>query len=250
MSRGSTPAVPAASSWWSRRCPPTRSTARPAEPAARIDAPRGFVLRGRVVDETGVGLEGVRLEASRETGGAIATVFSGADGTFAVAVPGGRYGLRAIAPGFRRRSQRQPERPAGRGHGHRRRGPARDHHRGPRLQRPHGRLDRPRIHPARRPSGPCSASPTASAPPPPRCGRGTAAPSRSTGTSTSSAARRRTRPQSPPSPARPPPPTSPTSVPSTTIGGFDIWTDAVPARPLHAGRQRHGTRLALRAVSG
>jgi hypothetical protein len=70
------------------------------EPAARIDAPRGLLLRGRVVDETGVGLEGVRLEASRESGAVIATVFSGNDGTFALAVPGGKFGLRATAPGL------------------------------------------------------------------------------------------------------------------------------------------------------
>ncbi len=72
-----------------------------AEPAASVESPRGFVLRGRVVDETGVGLDGIRLEAVRESGAPIATVWSGADGTFAVAVPGGRTRLRATAPGFR-----------------------------------------------------------------------------------------------------------------------------------------------------
>jgi hypothetical protein len=80
--------------------PPNPVDAAASPPAARVDAPRAFVLRGRVVDETGVGLEGVRLEAARETGAVIATVFSAADGTFAVAVPGGQSRLRATAPGF------------------------------------------------------------------------------------------------------------------------------------------------------
>ena len=83
------------------RLPPKVVDGAATEPAAQVDAPRGFVLRGRVVDETGVGLDGIRLEAVRETGAAIATVYSGTDGTFAVAVPGGRSRLRAIAPGFR-----------------------------------------------------------------------------------------------------------------------------------------------------
>jgi hypothetical protein len=80
--------------------PPNLIDAAAGEPAARIDAPAGFVLRGRVVDETGVGLTGVRLEAARDTGAVLATVFSGADGSFALAVPGGRFRLRATAPGL------------------------------------------------------------------------------------------------------------------------------------------------------
>jgi hypothetical protein len=81
--------------------PPNPVERAASEPAARVDAPRGFVLRGRVVDETGVGLEGVRLEAARDTGPVIATVYSSTDGTFAMAVPGGRTGVRATAPGFK-----------------------------------------------------------------------------------------------------------------------------------------------------
>jgi hypothetical protein len=80
--------------------PPNPIDAAANQLAATIDAPRGFVLRGRVVDETGVGLEGIRLDAVRESGGVIATVFSDASGTFAVAVPGGHARLRASAPGF------------------------------------------------------------------------------------------------------------------------------------------------------
>jgi hypothetical protein len=80
--------------------PPNPLDVAANQPAASIDAARGFVLRGRVVDETGVGLEGIRVEAARETGDVIATVFSGAGGTFAVAVPGGRSRVRASAPGF------------------------------------------------------------------------------------------------------------------------------------------------------
>ena len=81
--------------------PPNPIEVADSQPAASIDAPRGFVLRGRVVDETGVGLEGIRVEAARETGDVVAAVFSGASGTFAVAVPGGRTRVRASAPGFK-----------------------------------------------------------------------------------------------------------------------------------------------------
>jgi hypothetical protein len=70
------------------------------QPAASIDAPRGFVLRGRVVDETGVGLEGIRVEVVRATETVVATVFTGSGGTFDVAIPGGRFRVRASAPGF------------------------------------------------------------------------------------------------------------------------------------------------------
>jgi hypothetical protein len=80
--------------------PPDPTAGAAGEPAARIDAPHAFVLRGRVVDETGAGLEGVRLEAARPTGAVVATVFSGPDGNFGLAVPGGQSRLRASAPGF------------------------------------------------------------------------------------------------------------------------------------------------------
>jgi hypothetical protein len=80
--------------------PPNLIENTAGEPAARIDAPAGFVLRGRAVDESGGGLAGVRLEAARESGAIIATVFSSADGTFALGLPGGRFQLRASAPGL------------------------------------------------------------------------------------------------------------------------------------------------------
>jgi hypothetical protein len=71
---------------------------------ARIEAGRAEVQRGRVVDETGSGLAGVRLEAVRGSGAVASTTFSGEGGRFALVVPGGSYGLRASAPGLEGKS--------------------------------------------------------------------------------------------------------------------------------------------------
>jgi hypothetical protein len=68
---------------------------------ARLVAPRAQVFRGRVLDETGQGLAGVRLDAVRAGGAVASTAFSlDRQGRFALVVPGGEYGLRASAPGL------------------------------------------------------------------------------------------------------------------------------------------------------
>jgi hypothetical protein len=66
----------------------------------RLVSPGAEVFRGRVVDETGHPLPGVRLEAVRGTGTVASTTFSFDGGRFALVVPGGDYGLRASAPGL------------------------------------------------------------------------------------------------------------------------------------------------------
>jgi carboxypeptidase family protein len=68
---------------------------------ARISAGGASVFRGRVVDEAGGGLAGVRVEAVRASGAIVSTVFSTAGGQFALVVPGGEFGLRASAPGLK-----------------------------------------------------------------------------------------------------------------------------------------------------
>jgi hypothetical protein len=73
----------------------------PAEPCARVDAARAFILRGRVVDETGAGIEGVRVEATRQAGAVLATAFSTTGGAFAMMVMGGETQLRVWAPGLK-----------------------------------------------------------------------------------------------------------------------------------------------------
>jgi hypothetical protein len=67
---------------------------------SRVGGPRAQVIRGRVLDETGQGLPGVRLEAVRDSGTVASTAFSLDGGRFALVVPGGEYGLRASAPGL------------------------------------------------------------------------------------------------------------------------------------------------------
>jgi hypothetical protein len=219
--------------------PPNPVDTASTQPAARIDAPRAFVVRGRVVDETGVGLEGVRLEAARETGAVIATVFSGGDGTFAVAVPGGQSRLRASAPGFDPvRSARQNGRLvvvmaiAAEAQ---------------RITITEGRVFRVRpgdsIDPEYTPPAPVKAllrfaygiCPAA--------------------TPLRAADRRALKKywyldvlrREPPNPATistvvctPPTAYQPTSAPRSTIGGFDIWNDAVPA-----GEANNGTKLVV-----
>lgn len=80
----------------------------PGPPVATLESARAFVVRGRVLDEAGVGLEGVRLVAAGPSGNPVATSFSGARGVFAVVAPGGASVLRASAPGMKSvRSVRQ-----------------------------------------------------------------------------------------------------------------------------------------------
>jgi hypothetical protein len=69
---------------------------------ARVSAPTAFVLRGRVVDETGVGLEGTRVEALRGGGDhPVTSAMSGEGGRFALGLPGGAYFVRVFAPGLK-----------------------------------------------------------------------------------------------------------------------------------------------------
>jgi hypothetical protein len=90
------------------RLPADQLAARPGELLTRIDAPQAYVIRGRVVDEAGGGLEGVRVENVRPTGAVITTVISGAGGQFALLVPGGESRIRTSAPGLEAtRSARQ-----------------------------------------------------------------------------------------------------------------------------------------------
>jgi hypothetical protein len=67
---------------------------------ARLATTSAQVFHGRVLDETGAGLAGVRVEAARSGGAVACTTFSGAGGRFALVVPGGQYGVRAAAPGL------------------------------------------------------------------------------------------------------------------------------------------------------
>lgn len=65
-----------------------------------ITGTQAFIVRGRVVDELGVGLGGVRIDAVRSDGAVASSAITGVAGDFAVATPGGRYRLRATAPGL------------------------------------------------------------------------------------------------------------------------------------------------------
>ena len=69
--------------------------------AARVSSATAFVLRGRTVDETGVGLEGSQIQAVRGEGPPVTSAISGKDGRFAMGLPGGTYVIRVYAPGFR-----------------------------------------------------------------------------------------------------------------------------------------------------
>jgi hypothetical protein len=83
--------------------PLPRPPATPAtpDPGTTVEAPRAFVLRGRVVDEGGGGLEGVRIESVRPAGSVATAALTAVGGQFAVMVPGGRSTVRALAPGFK-----------------------------------------------------------------------------------------------------------------------------------------------------
>lgn len=65
-----------------------------------VAAVRAQVVRGQVSDQTGVGLDGVRIDAVRESGALAATAISEAGGRFTLAVPGGSFRLRPWAPGM------------------------------------------------------------------------------------------------------------------------------------------------------
>jgi hypothetical protein len=68
--------------------------------ASWFGQPRASVLRGRIVDETGAPLPGVRVEVVRKTGHVTAAVVSNRDGAFGVFLPQGESLVRAAAPGL------------------------------------------------------------------------------------------------------------------------------------------------------
>jgi hypothetical protein len=70
-------------------------------PAVTFDAGGPRVIRGRVVDELGVGLRGVFIEALPGSGALKTATVSDARGTFALPVPGGPCHLVARAPGLK-----------------------------------------------------------------------------------------------------------------------------------------------------
>jgi hypothetical protein len=80
--------------------PPAAETRSATHNLIKFSAPRAMVFRGRIVDQTGVGLRAVRVEAVRPGGSGVSTVLSQADGAFALVVPAGEYRLRASAPGL------------------------------------------------------------------------------------------------------------------------------------------------------
>jgi hypothetical protein len=70
-------------------------------PSEWITTAGAAIFRGRVLDEGGAGLGGVRIEGLRPSGAIAATALSDAGGRFAFAVPGGVFRLRVAAPGLR-----------------------------------------------------------------------------------------------------------------------------------------------------
>jgi hypothetical protein len=81
--------------------PAVAGSGPPDEKATRIRTPHAMVVRGRVIDETGAALAGVRLEAVRTAGAIAAVALAGQDGRFALVLPGGSFALRAVAPGLK-----------------------------------------------------------------------------------------------------------------------------------------------------
>jgi hypothetical protein len=73
----------------------------PEEKTARIRTPKAMVVRGRVLDEAGDALGGVRVEAVRASGAIAAVAVSASDGRFALVLPGGAFTLRPFAPGLK-----------------------------------------------------------------------------------------------------------------------------------------------------
>ena len=80
---------------------PAAPTGEGSDPQVLTITARGAsVFHGRVLDEAGRGLQGVRVEAARATGPIASTVLSTTGGDFALVVPGGTFALRASAPGL------------------------------------------------------------------------------------------------------------------------------------------------------
>jgi hypothetical protein len=73
----------------------------PVEGHVAVQGGRASVIRGRVIDESGQGLAGVRVEGIRATGTVAAVAISGPNGVFTLAVPGGETRLHAYAPGLK-----------------------------------------------------------------------------------------------------------------------------------------------------
>ena len=97
--------------------PSPTATRLPEQGHVAIVGGRASVIRGRVVDESGQGLAGVRVEGIRPTGTAAAVAISGPNGVFALAVPGGETRLDAYAPGLKLVRSSVPSGAAGRGAG-------------------------------------------------------------------------------------------------------------------------------------
>ena len=106
--------------------PPARGTEAPVFRSATA-----ALVHGRVVDESGRGLAGVRVDGLRATewsrddqgefrarGVVVSSALSGADGVFVLALPAGDTQLQARAPGLKlvRSSVRPSERPGRTGH--------------------------------------------------------------------------------------------------------------------------------------
>jgi hypothetical protein len=81
---------------------PLRAPAELSEGATPLTLEAGGprVIRGRVVDELGVGLRGVFIEGRPASGALKTATLSDERGTFALPVPGGRCALAAHAPGL------------------------------------------------------------------------------------------------------------------------------------------------------
>jgi hypothetical protein len=75
--------------------------AAPDQREAWLNMPRAALVRGRALDEAGVGLAGVRLEVVRRSGIVSSAILSGAGGEFAIFLPGGESWVRASAPGLK-----------------------------------------------------------------------------------------------------------------------------------------------------
>jgi hypothetical protein len=80
---------------------PGRETPGADPGAARFDSPRASIVRGRVVDESGAALPGVRLDVLRRTGSVASSILAGRGGEFALFLPGGESWVHPSAPGLR-----------------------------------------------------------------------------------------------------------------------------------------------------
>jgi hypothetical protein len=91
---------------------PEPSGAGPAGAAPVLRVSGAILIRGRVVDEAGTGLAGVRVDGARATewgapgsgvrpqGVVVSSTFSGPNGAFTLPIPGGDTQLQARAPGL------------------------------------------------------------------------------------------------------------------------------------------------------